>query len=59
MVFTPPDPTRCGVMTVVVVVPGVYDVPTGQCTLQTPSDDGASLLCLTGDPLLEPLESPV
>lgn len=43
-------------MTVVAVVP---DVPPVQCTLQTPRDDGASLLCLTGDSLLEPLESPV
>lgn len=46
-------------MTVVAVVPGVSDVRPVQCTLQTPRDDGASLLCLTGDSLLEPLESPV
>lgn len=46
-------------MTVVAIVPGVSDIPTVQCTLQPPRQDGPSLLCLTGDSLLEPLESPV
>lgn len=49
----------CVVIAAVAIVPGVSDVPTVQRTLQTPHDDGASLLCLRGDSLLEPLESPV